>query len=93
MTNKNNSVIYIGVTSNLKQRIHQHKTKTFLGFTCRYNCDKLVYMEEFEFITIAIEREKQFKKGNRKRKESLINLNNPNWEDLSEGWIFDDSSE
>jgi putative endonuclease len=92
MTNKNNSVIYIGVTSNLKQRIHQHKTKVFAGFSSKYNCDKLVYLEEFDSITNAIEREKQLKNGNRNKKESLIYSNNPNWKDLSEGWIFDDSS-
>jgi len=89
MTNKNNTVIYIGVTSDLLKRIHQHKTGTYKGFTSKYNCDKLVYIEEFEFINRAIEREKLLKAGNRNRKEKLINLENPNWNDLSESWVLD----
>ncbi|WP_226742864.1 GIY-YIG nuclease family protein [Polaribacter gangjinensis] len=88
LTNKNKTVIYIGVTSNLLKRIYQHKSKQYKGFTTKYNCDQLVYYEEFDDITQAIAREKQLKAGNRKRKESLINLENPNWNDLSEGWLF-----
>ncbi|NLP59154.1 GIY-YIG nuclease family protein [Lutibacter sp. B1] len=88
MTNKNNTVIYIGVTSNLIKRVYQHKTKGFKGFTLKYNCTKLVYFEEFEDIKKAIEREKQLKSGNRKRKEELIQSLNPKWNDLSDGWIF-----
>ncbi|NEW78122.1 MAG: GIY-YIG nuclease family protein [Gelidibacter sp.] len=85
MANKNNTVIYIGVTSNLLERVHQHKIKIHKGFTASYNCDKLVYFEEFENINQAIAREKQLKAGNRKRKEALIQQENPNLEDLSEG--------
>ena len=88
LTNKNKTVIYIGVTSNLLKRIYQHKNKEYKGFTAKYNCDLLVYYEEFNDITQAIAREKQLKSGNRKRKETLINQHNPNWNDLSEGWIF-----
>jgi putative endonuclease len=88
LTNKNKTVIYIGVTSNLLKRIYQHKTKEYKGFTAKYNCDMLVYYEEFDDITQAIAREKQLKSGNRKRKEALINQHNPNWNDLSEGWLF-----
>ncbi|CAL2090519.1 GIY-YIG nuclease family protein [Tenacibaculum sp. 190524A02b] len=88
LTNKNNTVIYIGVTSNLLLRIYQHKTKVYKSFTAKYNCDKLVYFEEFDSINDAIVREKQLKAGNRKRKESLINKDNPEWNDLSEGWLF-----
>jgi putative endonuclease len=50
--------------------------------------DKLIYFEEFDNIKEAIIREKQLKSGNRKRKEDLINLENPNWNDLSEGCLF-----
>src|SRR5690606_19432139 len=78
MTNKNNSVIYIGVTSNLIKRVYQHKTKTYKGFTFKYNCDKLIYFEEFNEIKQAIDRGKLLKSGNRKRKEELINSMNPN---------------
>ncbi|MEW4922741.1 GIY-YIG nuclease family protein [Algibacter sp. 2305UL17-15] len=88
MTNKNNTVIYIGVTSNLLKRVYQHKTKAFKGFTAKYNCDKLVYFEDFSDINDAIGREKQLKAGNRKRKEDLINKDNPDWNDLSDGWLF-----
>jgi len=88
MTNKNNTVIYIGVTSNLLKRVYQHKTKAYKGFTYKYNCDKLIYFEEFNDINHAISREKQLKAGNRKKKEDLINSINPEWKDLSDGWLF-----
>jgi putative endonuclease len=88
MTNKNNTVIYVGMTSDLLKRVYQHKTKTHKGFTYKYNCDKLIYFEEFNDINLAIAREKQIKSGNRKRKESLINSENPEWNDLSDGWLF-----
>ena len=88
MTNKNNTVIYIGVTTNLLKRVYQHKTKAFKGFTAKYNCDKLVYFEDFSDINQAIAREKQLKAGNRKRKEDLIISCNPEWNDLSDGWLF-----
>ena len=88
MTNKNNSVIYIGVTSNLLKRVYEHKTKTFKGFTSKYQCEKLVYFETFSDINLAILREKQLKSGNRKWKEDLIKKENPSWNDLSDGWLF-----
>ena len=88
MANKNNTTIYVGVTSNLTKRVYQHKAKTYKGFTAKYNCNKLVYFEEYDSIEEAIVREKQIKKGNRKRKEDLINKDNPEWNDLSEGWLF-----
>ena len=58
MTNKTNTVIYIGVSSNLLKRVYQHKTKIHKGFTAKYNCDKLVYFEDFSDINQAITREK-----------------------------------
>lgn len=88
LTNKNNSVIYVGVTSDLVKRVYQHKTKAYKGFTAKYNCNKLVYFEEFSDVNQAITREKQLKSGNRKRKEDLINSNNPEWNDLSDEWLF-----
>jgi len=88
LTNEHNNVIYIGVTSDLQKRIVQHKTKKHKGFTAKYNCNKLVYIETFESIEQAIVREKQLKAGNRKRKEELINKDNPNWDDLSKDWLF-----
>lgn len=88
MTNKNNTVIYVGVTSDLVKRVYQHKMKVFKGFTSKYNCDKLVFFDEFNDINQAILREKQVKAGKRKRKERLINVENPDWNDLSDGWLF-----
>lgn len=88
MTKNNNTVIYIGVTSNLLKRIYQHKTISYKGFTSKYNCEKLVYFEEFTDINQAITREKQLKSGSRKRKEELIRILNPEWNDLSEDWLF-----
>ncbi|PKH49835.1 excinuclease ABC subunit C [Tenacibaculum sp. Bg11-29] len=88
LTNKNNTVIYIGVTSNLIKRIYEHKTDKHKGFTYKYNCNKLVYYEAFTSITDAITREKKLKSGNRKKKENLINKENSDWLDLSKDWLF-----
>jgi putative endonuclease len=85
-TNKNHTVIYTGVTSNLAKRILQHKTKFYKGFTSKYNCDKLVYYKEFSNIIEAIKYEKTIKAGSRAKKEKLINEMNPEWKDLSDGW-------
>jgi putative endonuclease len=86
MSNLTNTVIYIGVTSNLEQRVWQHKQKTVEGFTKKYNCVKLVWFQESAEIASAIAREKQLKAGSRKRKEALINELNPEWKDLSLAW-------
>ncbi len=86
ITNKNNTVIYTGVTSDLVKRMHQHKTKFYKGFSAKYNCNKLVYFETFTDIREAIKREKQIKAGSRKKKEALINKDNPNWNDLAATW-------
>jgi putative endonuclease len=88
ITNKNHTVLYTGMTSNLVKRIYQHKTKFYKGFTSRYNCDQLVYFKEFSGIILAIAYEKKLKAGNRANKEKLINALNPEWKDLSDGWIF-----
>ncbi|PNQ72510.1 excinuclease ABC subunit C [Hanstruepera neustonica] len=88
LANKNNTVIYVGVTSDLLKRIYQHKTKAYKGFASKYNCDKLVYYETFTDINQAIAREKQIKAGNRTRKMRLIEADNPQWNDLSDGWLF-----
>ena len=88
LTNKNNKVLYIGVTGNLKRRITEHKNKTFKGFTEKYNCDKLVYFEQTENIMSALEREKQLKKWRREKKAWLIEKNNPNWKELDNDDLF-----
>jgi len=81
-SNKNNTVVYTGVTNNLARRIYEHKNKLNRGFTSRYNVDKLVYFEHFVDINYAIAREKQIKAGSRKKKEELICSMNPEWKDL-----------
>jgi putative endonuclease len=83
VTNKNNTTLYIGVTSNLPKRILEHKEKRYKNsFSARYNLDKLVYFEQFQMIRDAIAREKQLKGGNRAVKLNLINNFNPDWNDL-----------
>lgn len=81
--NKQNGVIYTGVTSELKHRIKSHKTKKYKNaFSARYNADKLVYFEEYDSIITARNREKQIKAGSRAKKVKLIESNNPGWKDL-----------
>ncbi|MFC2086414.1 GIY-YIG nuclease family protein [Bacteroidota bacterium] len=83
MTNKNNTVIYTGVTSDLKNRILEHKEEVYKNsFTSRYNIKKLIYFEGFQNIEEAIIREKQIKAGSRQKKIHLINTKNPKWIDL-----------
>jgi putative endonuclease len=82
ITNLNNTTLYIGVTSNLAQRIYQHKNKTIKGFSSKYNLTKLVYFEQFEDMENAIIREKRLKEWHRDWKERLISKMNPAWQDL-----------
>jgi len=84
MTNKRNGTLYTGVTSNLVQRVYQHKQGSIAGFTKKYDCKQLVYYESCETMTNAIEREKQIKGGSRKKKLQLIEQLNPDWKDLYE---------
>jgi putative endonuclease len=79
-------VLYIGVTSNLENRVFQHKTKFFEGFTADYNCCRLVYYERYDSPTSAIAREKQLKGWTRSKKLALIQKMNRTWIDLSEEW-------
>jgi putative endonuclease len=79
-------VIYIGVTNDLERRIFEHKTGAVPGFSTRYNLKKAVYFEVFADVRAAIAREKQLKGWLRKRKVSLIESVNPNWNDLSPDW-------
>ena len=81
MTNKYNTVLYVGVTNNLQQRVLQHKNR-ISNFTTRYNVTKVIYWEEFSDIRNAIAREKQIKSWSREKKERLINEINPEWRDL-----------
>jgi putative endonuclease len=83
LTNKINTVLYIGVTTDLHARICEHREKVDPNsFTAKYNCYKLLYYESFSRIEEAITREKQMKKWKREWKEKLIAVKNPNWIDL-----------
>ena len=86
ITNKHQTAVYTGVTSNLPQRIVEHKDKKYKNsFSARYNVNILVYYEQFQWIGDAIAREKQIKAGSRETKNELIRSLNPTWKDL-----FDD---
>ena len=76
------AVLYVGVTSQLKARVAQHKAKLVKGFTYQYNVDRLLYYEMCDDILQAIQREKQLKAGPRRKKLALINAFNPQWADL-----------
>ncbi|MFN6934463.1 MAG: GIY-YIG nuclease family protein [Tsuneonella sp.] len=77
--------LYIGVTSDLLQRLVQHREGTFGGFTSRYAVHRLVYFEMFGDMERAILREKQLKRWHRQWKINLINAENPEWRDLAVG--------
>ena len=86
LTNWDDSVLYIGVTSNLPHRLYEHRNHLADGFTKRYNVHKLVYFEQTNDVYSAISREKQLKRWNRSKKNALIAKMNPQWKDLSEEW-------
>ncbi|MBP0902825.1 GIY-YIG nuclease family protein [Mariniflexile gromovii] len=87
MTNKPDGVLYIGVTDNIDERVKEHKLKVYpKSFTAKFNCDKLIYFEEFEDGNKAEKRERQFKKWKRGWKIKFIEEMNPNWTDLSLNW-------
>ncbi len=82
MTNKNNRVLYTGVTNDIQRRVYKHKEKLVDGFTKKYNVLKLVYYEVFEDPENAILREKKIKAGSRQKKIDLVNGMNGEWKDL-----------
>jgi putative endonuclease len=84
MASRRNGTLYVGVSTNLPRRVWQHRTGALDGFTKRYGCKLLVWMEPFERIDEAIAREKQIKGGNRRAKLALIEQANPGWVDLYE---------
>ncbi len=84
MTNKMNTVLYTGVTNDLRKRVYQHREKLVDGFTMKYRITKLVYYEIFQDSENAIMREKQIKAGSRQKKIALINTMNKDWLDLYE---------
>jgi len=84
ITNKHNTVLYTGITNDLKSRVYEHKEKLVDGFTKKYNITKLVYYEVFDDAENAILREKQVKAGSRQKKIDLIRSINREWRDLYE---------
>ena len=87
MSNHRRTVLYTGVTNHLETRVQQHKNKDEPNsFTAKYNCNALVYFEEYKYISEAIYREKQIKGWKRFKKENLITALNPELKDLSSNW-------
>ena len=82
LTNKRNTVIYVGVTNNLVRRVYQHKQAKGKGFTARYGVKRLVHFEMFGDVRDAVGREKQLKAGPRRKKLELVNSHNSAWRDL-----------
>ena len=83
LTNAHKTVLYTGVTNDLIRRVYEHKHHLDKGsFTSQYNVENLIYYESTSDAIAAIEREKQIKSWNRKRKIKLIEHRNPNWDDL-----------
>ncbi len=88
VASRRNGTIYTGVTSNLIQRIHQHRSGTFPGFTAEHRCTRLVWFERHETMETAIRREKRIKTWNRDWKQNLVERQNPHWSDLATGLGF-----
>ena len=86
LTNKIKTVLYIGVTNNLKERVyfHQHPEANSKAFTTRYRAYYLIYFEHYRDINIAIPREKELKGWRREKKDELINSTNPEWKFLND---------
>ena len=87
LTNCNKKVLYFGVTNNLSRRLSEHLEGKQSGFTKKYNCNILVYYEEFDYINNAILREKEIKSWRREKKNILIENFNPNWESLNHRFV------
>ena len=91
ITNKNNTVLYIGVTNSLQRRIWEHKVKfNTKSFASKYNCNRLVYFETYEDISNAIKSEKQLKDWKREWKNELVEKENMKWKDIAYDWFTED---
>ncbi len=78
--------LYVGFTTGLRRRVMQHREKVPGSFTARYNIDRLVYFETFQYVNNAIARENELKDWNRAKKIALVESKNPTWEDLAADW-------
>jgi len=81
-----NGTLYVGMTDDLSRRVWEHRAGSVPGFTKKYNCDRLVHFEEFHKVRDAIAREKQIKVWVRVKKNALIAMTNPEWNDLASDW-------
>ena len=86
LTNQKNGTLYIGMTNSLERRVFEHKQKLLKGFTLKYGLDKLVYFEQYQYVSDAILREKRMKKWKRQWKINLIEEENPLWNNLAADW-------
>jgi putative endonuclease len=82
VTNRNDSVLYIGITNSLSRRVWEHRNGTAANFSAAYQCKKLIYYEHYSNVHEALARESQLKKWSRAKKVALINRLNPSWFDL-----------
>ena len=82
LASKRNGTLYVGMTNSLIRRGYEHRNSLIDGFTKKYSVHKLVFYEEYNDVNMAIIREKQIKRWNRKWKIELIEKNNPTWKDL-----------
>jgi putative endonuclease len=82
----NSGTLYVGITRNIRKRVHEHKSHLVPGFTDKYDVDRLLYFETIGDAISGIKREKQIKKWRRQKKVALIDSVNPEWKDLSQGW-------
>lgn len=87
LASKKRGTLYTSVTNNLERRMYEHKQHLHDGFTHKYDVTRLVWFEQGEDITAAISLEKKIKNRNRQWKINLIEKTNPNWDDLSAGWV------
>jgi putative endonuclease len=78
--------LYTGMTNSINNRVRQHKSGEFDGFTKRYKINRLVYFEEHKYVGNTIKREKQVKGWDRAKRIALIESVNPTWEDLAVDW-------
>ncbi len=85
--------LYIGVTNSLRRRVLEHKCKRIPGFTAQYNCNRLVWFSNFQYVNNAIAMEKKLKGWLRSRKIALIEEQNPTWQDLSATWYTQEQLE
>jgi putative endonuclease len=84
LASRRDGAIYVGITNDIVRRTYEHRTKTIQGFTSKYNITRLVWFEIYDDPISAISREKELKKWKRSWKVQLIEVKNPQWDDLYE---------